>query len=354
MAAIGQSDLHWMRRALALARRGWGATNPNPMVGAVIVADGQEVGCGWHARAGGPHAEVAALADLDRRGQAALLPRATVYVTLEPCSTTGRTPPCTEALLARRPARVVAGMVDPNPRHAGRGLAILREAGIAVDAGVAEAACRELNAAFLCWITTGRPLVLLKLATTLDGRIATASGQSQWITGPVARARVQRLRQWADAILVGGETARRDRPSLTVRTRGAAWPQPRRLVASRHLDAAALAALLPAGPSPEPVAAETREEWLSLLNRLGAQEVAALLVEGGGELAAALLRAGVVDEVELHVAPVLLGGRGSRPAVGGPDPETLAEAIPLAGRTVRRLGDDLLIRGRPLRPGVPS
>jgi diaminohydroxyphosphoribosylaminopyrimidine deaminase/5-amino-6-(5-phosphoribosylamino)uracil reductase len=339
-----------MRRALALARRGWGTTSPNPMVGAVFVARGEEIAGGWHVQAGGPHAEIAALADLDRRGHAGLLPESTLYVTLEPCSTTGRTPPCTAALLARRPARIVVGMVDPNPRHAGRGLAILQEAGIPVTAGVEEARCRELNAAFCHWMATGRPFVLLKLAMTLDGRIATADGQSQWITGPTARARVQRLRQWADAILVGGETARRDHPSLTVRTRGNDWRQPRRLVATRHLDAAALAALMPPGSAPEPVCAETPEDWVNLLENLGREHVTALLVEGGGELAATLLHACAVDEVELHIAPKLLGGRGSRPAIGGPDPASLAEALALVDRQVRRLGDDLLVRGRPQRP----
>jgi len=339
-----------MRRALRLAQRGWGTTSPNPMVGAVLVADGEVIAEGWHQRAGGQHAEVAAYADLDRRGRSAQLSAATMYVTLEPCSTTGRTPPCTDLLRARRPARLVVGMTDPNPRHAGRGIALLRAAGVEVQVGVGEARCRELNAAFVQWITTGRPLVLLKLAMTMDGRIATAAGQSQWITGAVARARVQRLRQWADAILIGGETARLDRPALTVRNRGKGWRQPRRLVASRRLDAAGLAALLPPGPPPEPVAAATPAEWQALLTRLGQEQVTALLVEGGGELAAAMLRAGVVDEVELHLAPKLLGGRGSRPAIGGADPESLAQAIPLADYRIRRLGDDLMIRGRPALP----
>ncbi|MDX9862485.1 MAG: dihydrofolate reductase family protein, partial [Rhodospirillales bacterium] len=226
-----------------------------------------------------------------------------------------------------------------------------REAGIPVTVGVEETRCRELNAAFCHWITTGRPFVLLKLAMTLDGRIATAQGQSQWITGPTARARVQRLRQWADAILIGGETVRQDHPSLTVRTRGKNWRQPRRLVATRRLDATSLAAMMPPGPPPEPVCADTHEAWIGVMERLGRENVASLLVEGGGELAAALLQANAVDEVELHIAPKLLGGRGSRTAVGGTDPTSLAEAFALVDRRIRRLGDDLLVRGRPQRPG---
>jgi diaminohydroxyphosphoribosylaminopyrimidine deaminase/5-amino-6-(5-phosphoribosylamino)uracil reductase len=222
----------------------------------------------------------------------------------------------------------------------------LRRHGIAVDAGVAEAACRRLNEAFCCWICSGRPFVLLKLGLTLDGRIATAGGESKWITGTRARAMVQRYRRWADAILVGGETVRRDDPSLTVRVPRGWWRQPRKLVWTRagELPRHLCVWADPAHP-PECVQAGSAAEWQALLLRLGASGVTSLLVEGGGELAAACLRAGVVDKVAFFIAPRLLGGRGSRPAVGGENPRGLADALPLVDTSVRRLGDDYLFTG---------
>jgi len=336
-------DAAWMRRALALARRAWGRTSPNPLVGAVVVRDGALAGAGWHRRAGTPHAEVHALAAAGAAARGA-----TLYVTLEPCCTTGRTPPCTETILRAGIRRVVVGCADPNPQHAGRGLEQLRAAGIEVVCGVEETACRRLNEAFFHWITTGRPFVLLKMAMTLDGRIATAGGESQWITGPPARARVQRLRQGADAILVGGETVRRDDPALMVRTPQRWWRQPRKLVWTRRPPESYPAALKiwadPANP-PEFAHPATAAEWDALLRNLGGRGVTALLVEGGGELAGALLRAGAVNRVEFHVASKLLGGRGSRPVVGGPDPAYLTEALPLRELETRRLGEDVLITG---------
>ncbi|NOY80135.1 MAG: bifunctional diaminohydroxyphosphoribosylaminopyrimidine deaminase/5-amino-6-(5-phosphoribosylamino)uracil reductase RibD [Kiritimatiellaeota bacterium] len=330
-----------MRLALRLARRSWGRTSPNPMVGAVVVRDGLEAGRGRHRVAGGPHAEPAALAaagDLARG--------ATLYVTLEPCSTHGRTPPCTEAILAAGIRRVVIGGLDPNPKHAGRGAELLRRNGIEVRVGVLQAACERLNEAFFHWIVTGRPFVILKMAMTLDGKIATASGASRWITGEQARRDVQRLRQWADAIMVGAETVRRDDPELTVRT-PRNWPrQPRKLVWSRR-------GALPRnyriwqdpGNPPEFVTLRHSAAWLDFLGSLGSQDVTALLLEGGGELAGAALRAGAVNEIVFYVAPKILGGRGSRPVVGGPDPDTLAAALVLRDVTVKRLGDDLRVCG---------
>ena len=329
-----------MLEALNLARLAWGRTSPNPMVGAVVVKDGQIIGRGYHHQAGEPHAEINALREAGSAAKGA-----TVYVTLEPCSTFGRTPPCTDALIRAGVARVVVGATDPNPRHAGRGLAVLEQAGIATVTGVAEAACAALNEAFFCWITTGRPFVLLKMAMTLDGKIATASGDSQWITGPAARNRVQWLRQWADAVMVGGETVRRDHPGLTVR-QVPDWPcQPRRLVVSRTLTPVTAATLLAPGPDPEILAPADSDAWRAELTRLGGEQVTALLVEGGGELAGTLLAAGVVDKVEFHVAPKLLGGTHSRPVVGGPDPLKLAEALPLSRVTVEPLDDDFIFTG---------
>lgn len=334
------TDRHWMRRALTLARRAWGRTSPNPMVGAVVVRDGRLVGEGFHHAAGTPHAEVHALAAAGARAAGG-----TLYVTLEPCSTHGRTPPCTEAIRRAGIRRLVVGCLDANPRHAGRGCTDLADAGIEVLCGVLEEACHDLNESFFWWIDQRRPFVLLKMAMTLDGRIATAGGESQWITGTAARRRVQRLRQWSDAIMVGGATARADNPSLTVRQpRG--WPrQPRRCVwTSRPLpDGLALGA----GDGPPPLLAKpvTQAAWLDLLGRLGQEDVTALLLEGGGELAAAALRAGIVNKVAFFVAPKILGGRGSRPVVGGADPGHLTEAMDLERLHVEHVGDDLLITG---------
>ena len=346
-------DARCMRRALALARRAWGCTSPNPLVGAVIVsAAGKIIGEGWHQQAGTPHAEVHALAAAGKKAQGA-----TLYVTLEPCCTQGRTPPCTAAILAAGIRRVVVGCLDPNPQHAGRGITMLQEHDVDVVTGVEKEKCQELNRAFFHWVTTGRPLVLLKLGMTLDGRIATATGQSQWITCPAARAAGQKLRRWADAILVGGETVRLDNPQLTVRTPPNWWRQPQKIVWTRRGPEAFPRALRiwsePANP-PLFVRAQTRTDWLSQLQQLGAQNVTAVLVEGGGELAASLLRAGVVDEVVMFVAPKILGGRNSRPAVGGADPATLAEALELENMQVRRVRTDLMITATPKnRPPIP-
>ncbi|MBQ6352592.1 MAG: bifunctional diaminohydroxyphosphoribosylaminopyrimidine deaminase/5-amino-6-(5-phosphoribosylamino)uracil reductase RibD [Lentisphaeria bacterium] len=339
----GASDSSYMREALAEARKGWGLTNPNPMVGALIVREGEVLGRGWHHGAGLPHAEIEALNDARRRG--ADPAGAELFVTLEPCSTTGRTGPCTEAILAAGIRRVVVGGIDPNPRHAGRGVTWLRERGVEVETGVLEPECAKLNYSFFKWIVTGRPHVTVKLATTLDGRIATASGDSRWITGPAARSRVQKLRRLADAIMVGGETCRKDSPRLTVRE-PADWPrQPWRLVATR--DAALIARLPELYPDGRVEAVDLPDPpaWEALLDDLGRRGMVNLLIEGGGELAASVLAARAADRVEFHIAPKILGGRESRPAVGGASPERLALARGLRNVEVERLGEDVLIAG---------
>ncbi|MBT3380619.1 MAG: bifunctional diaminohydroxyphosphoribosylaminopyrimidine deaminase/5-amino-6-(5-phosphoribosylamino)uracil reductase RibD [Lentisphaerae bacterium] len=330
-----------MRRALSLAKRAWGRTSPNPMVGSVVVQKDREVGAGYHHQAGQPHAEVNALRDA---GSAAR--DADVFVTLEPCCTHGRTPPCTEALIEAGARRVVIGCLDPNPAHAGRAVTILQEAGIEVVSGVQEQSCQELNEAFFHWIQTGRPFVLLKMAMTLDGKIATAGGDSKWVTGPKARAHVQRLRRWADAIMVGGETVRVDNPSLTVRT-PEDWPcQPRKLVWSRRIDFDRRLNVWadPANP-PRFAAPDGSESWQDFLAELGTQGVTALLIEGGGELASACLRAGFVDKVAFFIAPKILGGRGSRPVVAGPNPDALMDAFGVDQLKVRHVGPDILLTG---------
>src|SRR5688572_15462249 len=220
---MAKHDIKYMAQALRLAGRGYGHTSPNPMVGAVLVKRGNVVGRGWHRRAGLPHAEIEALRAVDAHG-------ATLYVTLEPCSTHGRTPPCTDAIITAGVKRVVVGAIDPNPLHSGKGLAMLRRAGINVVQGVLEAEATALNAAFNHWIIHRTPLVTLKAAMTLDGKIATRTGDSKWITGEKSRAHAMHLRQGADAILVGVKTIIADDPSLTVREISGAKTNLRRII----------------------------------------------------------------------------------------------------------------------------
>lgn len=335
-----RNDKIFMFEAVDLARQAWGKTSPNPMVGAVIVSNDRIVGRGFHHQAGQPHAEVNALADAKEKAAGA-----TMYVTLEPCSTTGRTPPCTEAIIKAGIKRVFIGSNDPNPAHCGRGVDILQNAGIEVFTGLEANICDELNEAFFKWITTGKPFVLLKMAMTLDGKIATADGCSKWITGPSARSRVQELRQWADAIMVGGTTAKADTPSLTVRNVENWQPQPERIIVSSTISREEIDAMLPPGGPVEVIAPRNAEEWNAYLLKLGQKNITAVLVEGGGELAAEILSAGIIDKVEFHIAPKILGGRDSRPVVGGANPLTLAEALQLSKVYVGKIGDDITVSG---------
>lgn len=344
---VQKNDKIYMFRALILAKRGFGKTSPNPMVGAVIVKNGRIIAEGYHKKAGTPHAEINAIAAAGEKQ----CQGATIFVTLEPCSTTGKTPPCTKAIIAAKFGKVVIGCLDPNPAHAGKAVKILKNAGIETVVGVEEEKCLALNDAFFHWIQTGCPLVWLKMAMTLDGKIATFAGKSKWITGPVARQRVQQLRKWADGILVGGETVRKDKPSLTVRSATspdcpqANWEQPERIIASYSLTVEKATKLLPEGKKPIIVNAKTRSEWLRELKKLGKKEITALLVEGGGELAASLLQAGVVYKVEFHIAPKILGGKKSRTVIGGISPDSLTESLHLKNVVVKKLGEDISIAG---------
>jgi diaminohydroxyphosphoribosylaminopyrimidine deaminase / 5-amino-6-(5-phosphoribosylamino)uracil reductase len=363
-----------MRLALRLARRGYGATSPNPMVGAVLVKGGDVIGRGWHRQAGGPHAEIEALRDALKHGHNSR--GATLYVTLEPCCTQGRTPPCTAAIVAAGIKRVVVGAVDPNPKHSGRGFKILRRAGLVVTPGVLADECARLNEAFNHWIIHRTPFVTVKAAMTLDGKIATASGESKWITGGSARAYGMKLRQGSDAILVGINTILQDDPGLTFRAgaKSKASMQPPRLrrivldsMARTPLGAkvvrdehAGLTTIVVSERAPKSrVAALARRvkvvvapvkqssidlRWL--LRKLGAEKVMSLLVEGGGEVNASFLRGGFAQRVAFFYAPKILGGRDSRQAVAGAGVKTLSEVIRLCDVEWRRLGPDLLLTAK--------
>jgi diaminohydroxyphosphoribosylaminopyrimidine deaminase/5-amino-6-(5-phosphoribosylamino)uracil reductase len=378
-------ERQYMRLALRLARRGYGATSPNPMVGAVLVKGGKIIGRGWHHRAGEPHAEIEALRDAQQRGHN--VKGATLCVTLEPCCTHGRTPPCTAAIKAAGIKRVVAGTIDPNPQHGGRGFKILRRAGIAVAQGVVADECERINEAFNHWIVRGTPFVTVKAGMTLDGKIATASGESRWITGEKARAYGMKLRQRADAILVGINTVLADNPSLTVRnpkgesrrpkaaahgTKSAGLShQLRRIVLDARgrtpLEAkvasdecAALTTIVVSRLAPKRRVAELAKRvrvlvapssdgkinlhWL--LKKLGAEHITSLLVEGGGEVNASFLLQGLAQRVTFFYAPKILGGRDSRRAVAGEGARTHAESLSLTDSEWRRLGPDWLLSAR--------
>ena len=352
-----------MRAALSLARRGLGNVWPNPAVGCVVAREGRVVGRGWTQPGGRPHAEAEALA---RAGAAAQ--GATAYVTLEPCSHWGRTPPCADALIAAGVGRVVAAVEDPDPRVAGGGLARLRAAGIAVEAGLCAAQAAEINAGFFQRVRLGRPLVTLKLATSLDGRIATSSGESRWITGPPARERAHLLRATHDAILVGTGTVIADDPQLTCRLPGLSHRSPVRVALDRQLciplgarlvaearhiptwiitlrnaDQARQHALRDAGV--EIIAAEPDAvghiDLGTSLALLGTRGLTRLLVEGGGRLAASLLRAGLVDRLVWLHAPLLLGGDGV-PAIAALGLDHLADAPGFERVSSEIVGNDVM------------
>ncbi|SFY22444.1 diaminohydroxyphosphoribosylaminopyrimidine deaminase /5-amino-6-(5-phosphoribosylamino)uracil reductase [Paracoccus pantotrophus] len=326
------TDRRHMRHALALARRGLGNVWPNPAVGCVLLRDGAVVGRGWTQPGGRPHAEVMALA---QAGEAAR--GATAYVTLEPCAHHGKTPPCAEALVRAGIARVVTALTDPDPRVAGRGHAILRAAGIDVTEGICEAEARAVQRGFLSRIQRGRPMLTLKLGASFDGRIATASGESQWITGAEARRHVHALRLGHDAVMVGGETARVDRPGLNVRGFGPVR-QPVRIVVSSRL----LPDLPDEGPEHGPLwQLAGRPE--DVMAELGVRGLTRVLCEGGGVLAASLLRAGLVDQLIGYSAGVVLGGDG-RAGIGALGLGRLADAPRFRLAETRRIGPDVLHR----------
>jgi diaminohydroxyphosphoribosylaminopyrimidine deaminase/5-amino-6-(5-phosphoribosylamino)uracil reductase len=354
--AFGKEDEQFMRRALALARRGLGKTSPNPAVGAVLVRKGRVVGEGWHKRAGGPHAEADAFHAVNARG-------ATLYVTLEPCSTWGRTPPCTEAVIAAGVKRVVVAAHDPNPKHNGRGLKVLRRAGIRVEAGLLAREATAMNAGFNKWITTGTPLVIVKAAMSLDGRIATRTGDSKWITSETARCEAHRLRAQVDAILVGANTVIRDDPELSVR-HGVGGRQPWRVVVDSRGRVSGKAKLFQDAQRQRTLvftttlSSATWRRYLSgrcvdvivlppkrgridlhaALKVLGKRDITSVLMEGGGELLGSLFDARLVDRVAFFYAPIILGGRSAVAAVAGQGVATVGKAVGFRDCCWRQVG----------------
>ncbi|WP_025129364.1 bifunctional diaminohydroxyphosphoribosylaminopyrimidine deaminase/5-amino-6-(5-phosphoribosylamino)uracil reductase RibD [Pseudomonas sp. PH1b] len=364
-------DAHYMARALELARQGLYSTHPNPRVGCVIVRDGQVVGEGWHVRAGEPHAEVHAL-----RAAGDLARGATAYVTLEPCSHHGRTPPCADALVNAGVARVVAAMQDPNPEVAGRGLQRLAQAGIATHSGVLEAEARAINKGFLKRMEQGLPYVRVKLAMSLDGRTAMASGESQWITGPAARSAVQRLRAEASVVLTGADTVLADDARLTVRaaelgldaeqTALAMSRPPLRVLIDGRLRVPLDAPFFKAGPALVATCAAVEEQYANgpeclivpgpdgqvdlrrLLLELAARGVNEVLVEAGPRLAGAFAQQGLVDEYQIFIAGKFLGS-SARPLLDWPLAQ-MSEAPLLKIIEMRAVGDDWRVTAIPAPP----
>jgi diaminohydroxyphosphoribosylaminopyrimidine deaminase/5-amino-6-(5-phosphoribosylamino)uracil reductase len=355
-----------MARALALAATARGRTTPNPMVGAVVVAGGEIIAEGRHERAGGPHAEAEALA---RAGAAAR--GADLYVNLEPCAHQGRTPPCADAVVGAGIARVFAAMQDPNPLVAGRGISRLRAAGVKVSVGLLGAEAARLNEVYCRHITSGLPHVTLKIGMSLDGKTATRTGEARWITGEAARRRVHELRNTVDAVLVGIGTVLADDPDLTTRLPGTDCRNPDRVVIDTHLRIPSKAKILAhrgrartilvAGPNAAPARVlELREMGAEVvvvdggrrrvsmpaaMQALAGLGITSVLVEGGSEIAASSLEAGIVDKVVFFIAPLLIGGREAPPVIGGRGVAALADAVRLRGVRWEGVGDDIMVEG---------
>jgi diaminohydroxyphosphoribosylaminopyrimidine deaminase/5-amino-6-(5-phosphoribosylamino)uracil reductase len=368
-------DVKWMRRALKLADKGWGRTRPNPLVGCVIVRDGEILAEGYHAALGRAHAERAAIEQAQSQGID--LTGATLYVNLEPCSHFGRTPPCADLIVENRLARVVVAMEDPNPLVAGRGIQTLRTAGIEVTTGVLELEARQLNEIFIKHITTGKPFVILKAAISIDGKIATHTGESKWISGAQSRKLVHRWRSRTAAILVGINTILQDDPSLTTRLHGKRDMDPARIIVDstgrltpqhRVFNADSKAPVIAATTSAiDPIRAEQLQkagatllvldgpegqvDLQALIDHLGESGIDSILLEGGGRLNEAFLRAGLVDKIMLFMAPKIIGGSASIACFHGEGTEHLTDAIPITDMTVTPVGEDFLIEGYPQKPG---
>jgi diaminohydroxyphosphoribosylaminopyrimidine deaminase / 5-amino-6-(5-phosphoribosylamino)uracil reductase len=330
----------FMRAALAAARRGLGQTSPNPAVGAVLVIAGKIVARGHHKSAGLPHAEIECL----RNFKKAIPKNSILYVTLEPCSTTGRTGPCTEQIVEAGVRRIVIGATDPNPRHAGRGIEVLKNAGVDVRAGVLAEECSALNEAFNKWIRTRRPFVIAKCGMTLDGRLSAPPGEERWITSTASRRHARQLRAEVDAILIGAETLRTDNPRLTVRSPRA--KQPWRIVLSRSGRLPRQSQLLT-----DRFAARTivygEQNLAVVLRELGEKEITSVLLEGGGEILGQALDQRLVDKVQLYLGPVLTGGPVvAFPGIGAASTD---QSVRLERIRYERIGHDICVIGYPVQ-----
>ena len=365
---MSDQNEQWMQRALALAAQGEGHVEPNPMVGCVVVQRGEIVGEGWHRTFGGPHAEVEALRTAGPRANGA-----TLYVTLEPCCHQGKTPPCTQAIIDAGVRRVVVALADPFPQVDGGGLQQLRAAGIEIEIGLAENDARDLCAPYLMLVMAVRPWVIAKWAMTLDGKMATRAGSSQWISGKASRAVVHELRGRVDAILIGRGTAAADDPLLTARPAGArtaarivvdsaarlssqsqlvqtARDVPVIVACAEDAPADATQRLTDAGVEVLHCAGTTHVERVtSLLSELGRRRMTNVLVEGGSQLLGSLFDERLIDEVSLFVAPRIVGGQGAPSPVAGLGVEQMADALQLVSPHIERVGDDVHIRGRVAR-----
>ena len=367
MAENDTQDMLFMTEALRLAEQARGRTSPNPMVGAVLVKDGRIIGKGYHTKAGAPHAEIEAL-----RAAGENPAGATLYVTLEPCCHYGKTPPCTDALRRAGIRRVAAAMVDPNPKVSGQGLAQLRDAGVEVEVGLLENAARRLNEAFITYQTTGLPFVIAKFAMSLDGKIATKTGASKYLTNEISRAYVHRLRDQMDAIMVGVGTIRADNPLLTTRLPDGSGKNPRRVIIDTHLATPVTANVLTnlttarttifTGADVDlqhvqqfrekgvdirtvPYDKDGRLDLRQVLAVLGKQEILSVLLEGGAEINGSAFISGLVDKVLVFLAPLIIGGKDAPSPVEGSGIETLPEAVRLTQVTTQRFGEDILIEG---------
>jgi len=359
-------DSDYMDQALALAAKGAGRVAPNPMVGALVVKDDKIIGRGYHEAVGGPHAEVNAIDDAGAAAEGA-----TLYVTLEPCNHQGRTPPCTEKILSAGIKRVVVAMADPNPDVKGGGNDRLKAHGIDVVCGVQEAAASRLNESFIKYSRTRLPFVVLKMAATLDGRIATRTGDARWVTGPPARQRVHRMRHAMDAIMVGIGTAAADDPRLTARLPDGPGVDPIRIVLDSRLNLSEQARMLNE-PSDAPTyvvcgpdatdghrqrltqrgatiieagIAEGRIDLAALMMQLGGMGITSILIEGGAQVASSALAAGIVDKLIVFYAPKLLGGDDGIPMLRGKGPALMKEALPVCDVTIELVGEDIMLQG---------
>jgi diaminohydroxyphosphoribosylaminopyrimidine deaminase / 5-amino-6-(5-phosphoribosylamino)uracil reductase len=356
----------WMRRALELAGKAAGRTSPNPMVGAVIVKNSRVIAEGYHKKVGRPHGEIEALRKAGKRARGAQM-----FVNLEPCCHQGRTPPCTDAIIESGIKEVFVGMRDPNPVVAGKGIRQLKRAGVAVHSGLLKSECLRFNEVFVKYIQTGVPFVILKSALSLDGKIATSTGESQWITGPEARERVHRMRDQVDAILVGAGTVLKDNPRLTTRLKKGKGHNPARVILDARAEIPLKARVFQHANRDRIIYVTTSQasalrvnrlkdrgvdiqvipernahiSLIKLLKLLGQMEITSVLLEGGSGINASALKEGIVDKAVLFLAPMIIGGESAPGVVGGPGTKDLKQALPIKNMTVTPVGADWMVEG---------